>query len=81
MDFLSGTAVQVVQVLVAALALGAGLPAMFALGLWARSPVTVDGRVLNPGPGRKALGLVCFGVVAVAIAVGIGYLVLTGHRG
>lgn len=81
MGFLSATALQVVQVLAAALVLGAGLPAVFALGLRAWSPVSPHGEAVPATAGHRIAAVLCFAVVAAAIIVGIGYLVLTGHRG
>lgn len=81
MEFLSSTVAQVLQVLVAALVLGAGLPAMFALGLRLWSPVSDHGTAVAAGPVRRAGAVLCFAVVAAAIVVAIGYLVMTGHRG
>jgi hypothetical protein len=69
---------------IAALVLGAGLPALFAVGVraWATGDtVSPDGTVARSQPrpiGATALGAVCFLVVLVAIGYGITYLVATG---
>ena len=68
------------KVLVAALVLGAGLPAVFALGVRYSAvgagatevPVTT-GRV-----GYRLLGIVCFALVAIAIVIGIMVVVAAG---
>jgi hypothetical protein len=68
------------KVLVAGLLLGAGLPALFALGI--RLSATGSGQTAVPVTrGRAAystLGLVCFAVVALAIALGITVVVASG---
>ena len=71
-----------VQVLFAALLLGAGLPAIFALGMRSlaygaggTAEVAVESK---PRPIGKVLAAVCFGVVVVAILLGISWIVGTG---
>ena len=71
-----------VQVLFAALLLGAGLPAIFALGMRSlaygaggTAEVAVESK---PRPVGKVLAAVCFGVVVVAILLGISWIVGTG---
>ena len=71
-----------VQVLFAALLLGAGLPAIFALGMRSlaygaggTAEVAVDS---TPRPIGKVLAAVCFGVVIAAILLGITWIVATG---
>jgi len=70
------------QVLFAALLLGAGLPAIFALGMRSlaygaggTAEVAVESK---PRPVGKVLAAVCFGVVVVAILLGISWIVGTG---
>jgi predicted secreted protein len=70
------------QVLFAALLLGAGLPAIFALGMRSlaygtggTAEVTVDSK---PQPIGKVLAVVCFAVVVAAILLGITWIVATG---
>lgn len=73
------------QILVLGILLGAGLPAVFAVGLRALSPSDVDasdgsttlGRVT---PARKVLGVLCFAVVGAAVVAGIVVIVASGHR-
>jgi hypothetical protein len=71
-----------VQVLFAALILGAGLPAIFALGMRSlaygtggTAEVAMDA---SPRPIGKVLAFVCFGVVVLAIVLGISWIVGTG---
>jgi hypothetical protein len=70
------------QVLFAALLLGAGLPAIFALGMrglafgaGGTAEVGVD---TQPHPVGKLLAGLCFGAVIVAILLGIAWIVGTG---
>lgn len=71
-----------VQVLFAALLLGAGLPAIFALGM--RSLAYGTGGTAEveiasrPHAVGKVLAYVCFGVVVFAILLGISWIVGTG---
>lgn len=66
------------RVLLASLVLGAGMPAMFALGV--RALAVADGT--ESGRSAKALSrlaaVVCFGVALGAVALGIAYLVASG---
>ena len=69
------------QVLFAALLLGAGLPVIFSLGMRAlaygaggTAEVAVD---MKPRVG-KVMAVVCFGVVILAIVLGISWIVATG---
>jgi hypothetical protein len=65
----------VLTVLVVGLILGAGLPAIFALGLVAHSAgagnVDVDGTAHAPNPALKFLGLALFAVVAAVIVIAL----------
>ncbi len=69
------------RVVVAGVLIGAGIPAIFALGL--RMLVghgggpTIGGE--RPGPGRLVLAGLCFVVVVGAVLTGIGFLVSGGH--
>ena len=69
---------------IAALVLGAGLPAVFAFGVraWATGDEAGPGGTVvrsRPRPaGMTVLGAVCFLIVLVAVAYGITYLVATG---
>lgn len=86
MDIVTSTLSGVWPVLVFGILLGAGLPAIFALGLKAGSPTSTassDGTTaaLTPvGTGRKVLAGLCFGIVALAVVTGIVFLIATGHR-
>ena len=70
------------QVLFAALLLGAGLPVIFSLGMRAlaygaggTAEVAVD---MKPRRVGKVVAVVCFGVVILAIVLGISWIVATG---
>lgn len=83
------------KVVVAGLVVGAGLPALFALGVRLAAgravPVEVgsaDGRLTPDGRtvrvehatrARRAGALVCFAVVVAAIAAGIAFVAGGGH--
>ncbi|AQP46843.1 hypothetical protein BW730_04170 [Tessaracoccus aquimaris] len=69
------------HVLLAGLLLGAGLPTIFALGVRALSygvGADVDATDHTPHPVGKVLAGVCFGIVILAIVVGIGTIVASG---
>jgi hypothetical protein len=68
------------KVLVAGLVLGAGVPAVFALGVrFSASGVgAVETPVRRGRAGYQALGIACFVVVALAVAVGITVVVAAG---
>ena len=67
------------SVLVVGLLLGAGLPAIFALGVRALSlGQTTEGAEVKATPLGKALAAICFGIVALAILVGIGTIIAHG---
>lgn len=70
------------QVLVAAVILGAGLPVIFSLGMRSlaygtggAAEVTAD---TKPHLLGRAMAAVCFGVVILAILLGIAWIVGTG---
>lgn len=70
------------QVLFAALLLGAGLPAVFALGMRSlaygaggTAEVALESK---PRPIGKVLAAVCFGVVVLAVILGISWIIGTG---
>jgi hypothetical protein len=70
------------QVVGAGLLVGAGIPALFALGL--RLLTVPDGGgsdavAARPGLARRIGGLTCFAVVVAAVAAGIAFLVSGGH--
>ena len=68
----------ILKVLAVGLVLGAGLPALFAVGLVAFSKGSVDaeadGAAVAPNPALKALGLLLFAVVAAVILIAILYI-------
>lgn len=69
------------HVLLAGLVLGAGLPAIFAIGIRALSygATGVDGLTDHrPHPVAKVVAGLCFAVVVAAIAAGIGIIVAHG---
>ena len=79
MEILTKALAALWQVLAVGLVLGAGLPALFALGLRSlnsgRTVVTADGPQRMEGSKATPLGLagaiVCFGVLLLAVAFGI----------
>ncbi|SDD65149.1 hypothetical protein [Rhodococcus tukisamuensis] len=73
MDLLVTTANSLWQVILVGLLLGAGLPALFALGLRslaAGSDVAADGTVTRR-PLAVAGAVACFAIIVIAIVVGI----------
>jgi hypothetical protein len=69
------------QVVVAGLLVGAGIPALFALGLRLLSVPGggADGVAARPALARRIGGLACFAVVVAAVVAGIVFLVSGGH--
>jgi hypothetical protein len=69
------------KVLAVGLVLGAGLPAVFAVGLVAFSHgsggAEADGTTTAPNPAMKALGVVLFAFVAAVIVIAILYITRT----
>lgn len=69
------------KVLLAGLVLGAGLPAVFAVGIRSLAWGTGGSAEVSPGrphPVGRALACVCFGVVLAGVAVGIAIVVASG---
>jgi hypothetical protein len=69
------------KVVLAGVLLGAGLPALFALGV--RFTADGTGEITAPGAavpraGFRALGLICFLAVAVLVALGITVIIAAG---
>jgi hypothetical protein len=75
------------QVVVAALLLGAGLPALFAVGVRSftlagatRTPdaagTTPPSRI--PVPALRAIGTLCYLLVVAAVAIGLSVIIATG---
>jgi hypothetical protein len=66
------------KVLVIGLVLGAGLPAVFAVGLAAFSHgsggAEADGTTAAPNPALRAVGLLIFALVAAVIVIAILYI-------
>jgi hypothetical protein len=71
----------ILKVLTIGLVLGAGLPAVFAVGLVAFSRgaggAEADGTVDAPNPALKAFGLLIFALVAAVIVIAILYITKT----
>jgi hypothetical protein len=71
----------ILKVLAIGLVLGAGLPAIFAVGLVAFSNGSggthEDGTTVAPNPALKALGLVLFAAVAAVVVIAILYITKT----
>lgn len=75
------------QVAIIALVLGAGLPALFAVGVRSFALAGGAGSTEQGGPGTtpslpapalRLIGAVCFAVVVLALAVGLTIIVATG---
>ena len=68
----------ILKVLAVGLVLGAGLPAIFAVGLVAYSRgaggADADGTAVAPNPALKALGLLLFALVSAVIVIAILYI-------
>ncbi len=69
------------QVLLAGLLLGAGLPAVFAVGIrslaWGTGGTAeVEGG--SPHPVGRVLATLCFGIVLAGVALGITFIVASG---
>jgi hypothetical protein len=70
------------QVVVAGLLVGAGIPALFALGLRLLSVPDgggADDAAARPAVVRRIGGLTCMAVVVAAVVTGIVFLVSGGH--
>jgi hypothetical protein len=67
------------KVVLAGVLLGAGLPAVFAMGV-RFSAAGAGGTAGQPGhgAGRRALGALCFAVAAVSVGLGITVIVAAG---
>ncbi|MET0197488.1 hypothetical protein CH289_14710 [Rhodococcus sp. RS1C4] len=76
METLTHTLDSLWQVVLVGLLLGAGLPAIFALGLRALSTgdIAEDGTVRARPAAATAAGILCFAVVVVAIVAGILFI-------
>ncbi|HUC21831.1 MAG TPA: hypothetical protein VMA73_03935 [Streptosporangiaceae bacterium] len=73
------------EIIVVGLLAGAGLPALFALGLRAlgtpgKGHVKVsDEELVGGNPAGNAIAAVCFAVVLAAVGYGIYIIVISGH--
>ena len=73
------------EIVVVGLLAGAGLPAIFAIGLRAlsmpgKSHVPAGNELVGGNPAGIAIAVVCFAVVLAAIGYGIYIIVASGHR-
>lgn len=60
------------KVLLVGLVLGAGLPALFSIGIRTSSgTVSADGRSTAPTPAGRAVALVCFVIVGLVVVAAI----------
>jgi hypothetical protein len=60
------------KVLLVGLVLGAGLPALFSLGIRSSAgTVSADGSVTAPTPAGRAVAMVCFAIVALVVVAAI----------
>jgi len=67
------------KVLLVGLVLGAGLPALFSVGIRTSSgTVSADGSTVAPTSAGRAIAIACFVVVAVVVVIAI--LVLAGVK-
>jgi hypothetical protein len=74
------------KILVAGIILGAGLPALFAVGVrsmayGAGGDAEIDPSGVTPAapnPIGTVIGYICFGIVLLAVALGLTYIVATG---
>ena len=64
------------SVVIAGVVLGAGLPALFAVGVKALVP---RGGATEVGAGYKTIAYLCFGICALAILGGVAFLAYGGH--
>lgn len=78
---IAATVHSLVNVVGVGLLLGAGLPALFALGLrLVAAPRTADGETARASRAGRALGAACFAVVALAVVVGVAWIIVgEGH--
>lgn len=73
------------QVAVIALVLGAGLPALFAVGVRSFTLAGTSGQASAPTDGSRVspallriVGIVCFAVVVLAVVLGLTIIIATG---
>jgi len=74
------------EIVVVGLLAGAGLPALFAIGLRALGTprkghrTTAGDALIGGNPGGVAIAVGCFAAVVAAIGYGIYIIVLSGHK-
>jgi hypothetical protein len=70
------------QVLLAGLVLGAGLPTLFAVGVRSMAYGTGGSAEVDngaaPHPAGRVIGVICFAVVLLGIALGITFVIASG---
>jgi hypothetical protein len=69
------------KVLAVGLLLGAGLPALFAVGIRANAAGAGGDAEMDhatPNPRGRLVAVICFGLVILVAAVGIAYIVASG---
>ncbi len=76
-DFVNWNAL--VNVVVVGLVVGAGLPALFAVGVRALAGPGSHNQSGRRSPVRVAVALACFGAVVAAIVVAVALIVSGGH--
>ena len=76
-DFIEWSALG--NIVVVGLLVGAGVPFMFALGVWAVSGENARGENGRLPIGRRLLSFVAFGVAIAASLAGVAMLVQGGH--
>jgi hypothetical protein len=64
------------EVALVALLLGAGLPLIFAVGVrfWSMETATANGAPAGRNPVAQAIAYLCFGIVIIAVVLGILYV-------
>lgn len=75
MDYLHHALAALWQVTLAGLLLGAGLPALFALGLRSLGTADASGNATPPTSAGRIGAMLCFGLVVVAALFGIVVIV------
>ena len=70
------------KILAVGLLLGAGLPVLFSVGIRAMAHgaggAAETGTATAPHPAGRVIGIACFAVVLVCVALGITFIVATG---
>ena len=72
------------KILAVGLVLGAGLPVLFSAGIRATAygaggtAETEAGGTAAPHPVGRVLGALCFGIVLLAVALGLTFIIATG---